>query len=523
LKKPWVTFADKPDNSEAAMKADRPNILVIQADQLAASAIGAYRNPIASTPHIDSLAAGGAIFDAAYTNFPLCAPSRFSMMSGQLASTIGAYDNGAELTSSIPTFAHYLRHLDYQTCLVGKMHFVGADQLHGFEQRLTTDIYPGDFGWTGDWTEVRPKFANDVVTFTDAGVCKRNVQIEYDDEVCHRARRKIYDLARGRDDRPFLLFASFTHPHDPFQCRQEHWDRYAHDDIGMPVVTTAQADMDPYSLRLIAQYGLKDNPPGADQVRVARHAYYGSVSYVDDMVGELVAALKDSGLYDNTVILLTSDHGEMLGEHGLWYKKSFFEDACRIPLIISHPQLQSRRIDANVSLVDLLPTLLEIAGDEDQQSLIETVAGHSLWGLAAGSDPSRECPVYAENLAEGATTPLLMVKREQIKYVYSAVDPEQLFDLEQDPHEQINQIDNPAYREAREELSKLVQQQWDIDSLAQDIVASQRRRLFLCEVLAKGKLQAWDYSPADELEQHCLRADKIYSYEGILGYRFPEE
>ncbi|TNF86206.1 MAG: choline-sulfatase [Gammaproteobacteria bacterium] len=508
------------------MQTDRPNILVIQADQLAANAIGAYHNPVAKTPNIDSLAAGGAVFDAAYTNFPLCAPSRFSMMSGQLASTIGAYDNGAEFPASIPTLVHYLRHLGYQTCLVGKMHFIGPDQLHGFEQRLTTDIYPGDFCWTGDWTEVRPKFGNDVVTFTDAGICKRNVQIEYDDEVCHRARRKLYDLARARDERPFLLFTSFTHPHDPFQCRQEHWDRFAHDDIGMPTVDTAQADMDPYSLRLIAQYGLKDGPPSPRQVRVARHAYYGSVSYVDDLVGELLAVLKDTGLLDNTVILLTTDHGELLGEHGLWYKKSFFEDACRIPLIVSHPQIEARRIDANVSLVDLLPTLLEIAGDEKQQSLVEEVAGQSLWPLVTGSSPEAGRPVYAENLAEGATTPLLMVKRGRIKYVYSAVDKDQLFDLEHDPHETINQIDNPDYAQVYQELSQLVQQQWDAEALAQDIVQSQRRRRFLRQTLARGTPQDWDFAASDELEQHCLRSDRVYSnwaYEDILGYRFPEE
>ena len=122
------------------MKNSRPNIFVIQADQLAAKYLGAYGFSIASTPHIDSLAASGAVFDSAYTNFPLCAPSRFSMMSGQLASTIGAYDNGAEFTSSTPTFAHYLRNLDYQTCLVGKMHFVGADQLHDWDYRPNDEL-----------------------------------------------------------------------------------------------------------------------------------------------------------------------------------------------------------------------------------------------------------------------------------------------------------------------------------------------------------------------------------------------
>ena len=508
------------------MNKQRPNILVIQADQLAADFLGAYGFAGASTPHIDSMAANGTVFESAYSNFPLCAPSRFSMMSGQLASTIGAYDNGAEFASSIPTFAHYLRHLDYQTCLVGKMHFVGADQLHGFEERLTTDIYPGDFGWTGDWTEVRPKFANDIVTFTGAGICKRNVQIEYDDEVRHRSRRKLYDLARGKDERPFLLFTSFTHPHDPFQCRQEHWDRYRHEDIPMPTVNTAQQDMDPYSQRLVAQYGIAGNPPTDEQIRVARHAYLGSISYFDDCVGDLLSVLRETGLAENTVILLTTDHGEMLGEHGLWYKKSFFQQSCRIPLIISHPELEARRVDANVSLVDLLPTLLDIAGDDNQQSLVELVAGHSLWDFASGSMSSWDHPVFVENLAEGATTPLLMAKQGQLKYQFSAIDPDQLFDLSTDPFEQVNQIDNPEYSAELNRLRELLHARWDHERLAQDILNSQRRRLFLREALARGKMPDWDYHSSDALEPHCLRSDKIYSqwaYRDMLDYHYPED
>jgi choline-sulfatase len=134
--------------------------------------------------------------------------------------------------------------------------------------------------------------------------------------------------------------------------------------------------------------------------------------------------------------------------------------------------------------------------------------------------------VFTENLAEGATTPLLMAKQGHTKYVFSAVDPEQLFDLEQDPHEQTNQIANPEYRDARQALSQLVRQQWDIETLTQQILNSQRRRLFLREALAKGKQAGWDFTPADELEQHCLRADKVYSqwaYQDILGYRVPQK
>jgi choline-sulfatase len=501
------------------------NILVIQADQLAIHAIGSYGSRFADTPHIDAIAAAGVQFDAAYTNFPLCAPSRFSMMSGQLCSRIGAFDNGAEFPSSIPTFAHYLRNLDYQTCLVGKMHFIGADQLHGFEQRLTTDIYPSDFGSTGDWTEVAPPSGYQFETFSDAGVCKRNPQMEYDDEVCHRARRKLYELARGNDARPFLMVASFTHPHDPFQCRREHWDRYRHDDIPLPTVNTPQSEMDPYSRRLIAQYSLTDIGPSDEQIRVCRHAYYGSVSYVDDIVGELMATLKDCGLAENTVAVLTSDHGEMLGEHGLWYKKSFFEESCRIPLIVGHPELTPARIADNVSLVDLLPTLLSIAGDEAGDSLVEPIDGNSLWPMISAPGNARGLPVYCENLADSATTPLLMVKSGNLKYVHSAVDPHQLFDLSNDANEQVNLIDHPDYAADAARLADLVQQQWDVEDLNRQILLSQHRRLFLREVLSRGQWADWDYMPADQQAAHCLRHDKNYTrwlYDDVLDLHVPE-
>ncbi len=135
----------------------QPNILLIMADQLSAPFLSFHGGP-AITPNIDRLAAEGANFTSAYSNSPLCAPARFAMMSGQLNSKIGAYDNASEFPASVPTFAHHLRAAGYQTSLVGKMHFVGPDQLHGYEERLTTDIYPADFGWTPNWSDPDGRF-----------------------------------------------------------------------------------------------------------------------------------------------------------------------------------------------------------------------------------------------------------------------------------------------------------------------------------------------------------------------------
>ena len=499
----------------------KPNILFIQADQLTAGFLGAYGNPIVKTPHIDALAERSAVFDSAYCNFPLCAPSRFSMMSGQLASRIAAYDNGAEFPSGIPTFAHYLRTAGYQTSLVGKMHFVGADQLHGFEERLTTDIYPADFNWTGDWTEITPKFANDARSFTQAGVCTRNVQMDYDEEVCHRASRKLYDLARSDDDRPFFVLTSFTHPHDPYQCRQEHWDRYHHDDIDIPAVPRIpDAELDPYSRRLMALSGLDQYVVDEIETRRARHAYYGSVSYLDDLVGKLLNVLNETGLDANTAIVLTTDHGDNLGERGLWYKKNFFEAAVRVPLMLSLPGQTGQRITRHVSLVDLAPTLIEIAEEHPDDFAVEPLDGRSLMGLIDGRDADWLENVYSEILAEGAKAPQIMIRNAQYKYIYSGCDPELLYDLEQDPDERHNCIAEPGLSDLVEGFRKQIDEKWDIPKLTHDIVLSQKRRLFLREVLYLGKTPGWDFVATDQAAEHCLRSDQVYNewaYSKMLG------
>ncbi|MCB1972711.1 MAG: sulfatase-like hydrolase/transferase, partial [Geminicoccaceae bacterium] len=206
-------------------------------------------------PTIDRLAAEGVVFDAAYTNSPLCTPARYCMMTGQLPSATRGYDNAAYLASTIPTFAHHLRRGGYRTVLSGKMHFVGPDQLHGFEERRTTDIYPADFGWTPDWTNPGERidwWYHNMDSVTGAGVAEVTNQLLFDDEVGHHAVRALHDLARADDARPWLLVASFTHPHDPYVTRQEHWDRYDGIDIPMPVVREGDVTDDPHSARIRA-------------------------------------------------------------------------------------------------------------------------------------------------------------------------------------------------------------------------------------------------------------------------------
>jgi choline-sulfatase len=478
------------------MTAKRPNILIVQADQMAAPFLPFHGHPVVKAPNMAALAAAGVVFDSAYCNSPLCAPSRFSMLSGRLPSEIGAYDNAAEFPASVPSFAHALRRLGYRTVLAGKMHFVGPDQLHGFEERLTTDIYPADFGWTPDWDRPgeRQDYYHSMLSVVEAGPCARSLQLDFDEEVAHQAARKIYDLARSGDPRPFLLLASFSHPHDPFTITPEYWERYRGDDIDLPAVPALpRAEQDPHSRRIYDVCDIGRHALTEARLRAARRAYYGAISYIDDKLGALRAALAAAGLAEDTVIVLTSDHGEMLGERGLWYKITFFEGAARVPLVVHAPgRFAPRRAGGNVSLLDLYPTLVELAGGAAAD---EPLPGRSLLPLLEGDTAGWPDSVHGEYLGAGAAGPLVMVRRGAHKYVVGEDSPPQLFDLAADPRE-LNNLSGQASEGAREAaFAEEVARRWDFAELRDRVVTSQRRRRRIFEALAQGRPASWDYQP----------------------------
>ena len=486
----------------------RPNFLILMADQLTAGALPAYGNRVARTPHIDALAAAGHVVESFYCNSPLCAPSRYSFLAGRLPAAIGAYDNAAEFPAEVPTFAHYLRSAGYQTVLAGKMHFCGPDQLHGFEERLTTDIYPADFGWTPDWSrfEHRPSWYHSMDSVTQAGPCVRTNQIDFDDETVYSARQKLFDIARGRDGRPFAMVVSMTHPHDPYTVPTDYWARYEGVDIDLPRVSLAPEELDPHSVRLRHVVGLATTPITPAQVLAARRAYYGAVSYVDDQVGLLLRTLRESGMADNTVVVLLADHGDMLGERGLWYKMTFFEPACRIPLIVHAPgRVAPGRSAAAASLVDVLPTLAELAGIEAGR-LDGDLDGHSLVPRFHGAPGHDE--VVGEYLAEGAVAPVVMIRRGATKFIHCPVDPDQYYDLRQDPDERRNLAGDPAVAREIEALRAEVRRRWDLEALDRAVRQSQARRHRVYAALREGRYTPWDHQPVRDASRAYIRNDQ---------------
>ena len=502
----------------------KPNIVVIMADQLAPHFIGAYGHMVAKTPHINALAARGMRFDAAYCNSPLCAPSRFAFMSGQLISRIAAYDNASEFRASVPTFAHYLKQLGYRTCLSGKMHFIGPDQMHGFQDRITTDIYPSDFAWTPDWEahdERIDKWYHNMATVKESGMAVATFQTDYDDEVEFAARRWLID--RGRDlgtgdEAPFCLVTSFIHPHDPYVAKPEFWNLYSDDQIDLPENVRLE-DHDPFSRRLMDGIEASYVPLTDEEIIRARRAYLANVSYFDSKVGAIVKALNDIGAIDNTIVIVTADHGDMLGERGLWYKMNFFEHSARVPLIMAGPSIEKGTATNACSLIDLLPTFLDIAGG-DTDMLGEPIDGRSLMPLARGeTDPIDEA--IGEYCAEMTAHPVFMIRRGSLKYIHCDADPPQLYDLSLDPNERINRVDDPKYAEAAKTFEKEVIDRWDSLQMRQDIMRTQRSRRALHAAMEAGASAPWDYNPPRDASQEYVRNHMDWT-AAAARYRFPQ-
>ncbi|WP_312456714.1 choline-sulfatase [Pseudescherichia sp.] len=486
---------------------NKPNIVILMADQLTASALRTYGNKVSLTPNIDKLAREGVVFESAYCNSPLCAPSRASLMTGQFISRNSVFDNAAEFHADSPTFCHYLREQGYRTWLSGKMHFCGPDQLHGFDERLTTDIYPADFGWTPDWhhPERRLDWFHNMSSVLEAGECVRTNQLDFDDDALFQARQRLYDAARRPDEQPFMLLLSLTHPHDPFAIPRRYLDRFNEADIDMPMTRRGDVEDDAHSVRLRAMYQLEDGLITDDHIRRARHAYYGAMAYVDDCFGEVVRTLEETGLAENTVVMVIADHGEMLGERDLWYKMTFFENAVRIPFIVHNPKrFPPRRVSQSVSLVDILPTLVELACGEDRKSqAIAPLDGSSvvphLKGEAGPDD------AVSEYLAEGALGPMLMIRRGSWKYIHSFSEAPQLFNLAEDPHERVNLASRVGYQEQAQAFADEVRSRWDLEALHKQVLASQQKRLFLTRIAGRDAIPKWDYQPLQAASERYIR------------------
>jgi choline-sulfatase len=384
------------------------------------------------------------------------------------------------------------------------MHFVGPDQLHGFEERLTTDIYPADFGWTPDYSKPDERidwWYHNLGSVTGAGIGEISNQLEYDDEVAFNAKSKIYDLARGHDPRPWCLTVSFTHPHDPYVSRKKYWDLYEDCLHLLPEVSKiSYENHDAHSKRIFDANDWRSYEIDDVMIERSRRAYFANISYLDDQIGELLKTLEETD--QEAIIIFVSDHGDMLGERGLWFKMSFFEGSARVPLMISASSMSSQVINSPVSTTDLCPTICELAG-VTMSEVTPWITGESLCGIMRGE--KRQSPVLMEYAAEASHAPMVCIRKDRWKYVFCSLDPEQLFDLDKDPNELDNLIENTDYKSTIQSFRDTIGSTWNLDRFDQDVRESQAKRKVVYEALRKGGYYPWDFQPLKQASERYMR------------------
>jgi choline-sulfatase len=313
--------------------------------------------------------------------------------------------------------------------------------------------------------------------------------------------RKIYDLSRGHDPRPWCLTVSFTHPHDPYVARKKYWDLYEDCDYLLPDIPAMDYDAhDPHSKRIFDANDWRNFNLTEDDIKRSRRAYFANISYLDDKIGEILETLETTR--QEAVILFVSDHGDMLGERGLWFKMSFYEGSSRVPMMISSSGVEPRLITDPVSNIDVCPTLCDIAGIS-MQDVAPWTQGETLLPMAHGG--TRTTPVAMEYAAEASYAPIVSLRIGPYKFNRCALDPDQLFDLENDPHELVNLIDDPEYDDVRAEFSALTDAKWDLARFDEEVRRSQARRWIVYEALRNGEYYPWDYQPLKTASERFMR------------------
>ena len=454
--------------------AKRPNILLLMADQHKRSCMGAYGDRVARTPNLDQIAARSVRFTDAYCSNPVCAPSRASLLTGLHSHNLEAQNNSTPFAPGHPTIAHHFNRAGYMTGLIGKMHFVDA-QTHGFEYRLDfndwlqylgpkAQLYADELGQRNSgsglpqiddlWRDQDdPWRGHRVLDKREGSVAVGRVSLleEQDHFESFVARESVRFLRNfGRTGQPFLLVSSFLKPHDPFMPSRRFAELFRPEDMRLPG-SFGKANRSRLPKEVAASIDVNGPTPELRDPAEARKRialYYANLAQMDDSLGRIVSAIRELNLENDTVICYTSDHGEMLGDLGLWQKFQFYEGSCGVPLLIRVPGTAPGTCHTPVSLVSLSTTLTEVAG-------VAQVAPND--GVSLGpwlADPrSRKDygPVFAEYGLRGRQ-PKAMIRVGQWKYTCWAHDIAELYDLHSDPDELHNLAGEPEYRRKSDEL-----------------------------------------------------------------------
>lgn len=446
-------------------RSRRPNLLYLHSDQHDPAITGGDGDPVAQTPNLDQLAARGVTFGNVYCPSPLCVPSRMAMLTGRFPCENRVWTNDHLLDSGIPTFAHAMGAAGYRPVLIGRMHALGPDQLHGYAERLVGDHGPNFNGGTPvDHGALTGTAGPARVSLEKSGPGQSAYQV-HDEEVTAAAvdflnRRRVQKRAGLLED-PFCLSVGFMLPHQPFVARHADYERFR-GKVGPPRHPEPYSDtLHPHVRRWREACGIVE--VSDEEVTRARTAYYALVYRLDAMIGEILAALRANGLDENTLVLYMSDHGEQLGEHGLWWKQTFYEHSVKVPTILAWPGVlpADDRCDRVVSSLDLNATLLDALGAPP----LPTSRGRSLMPLLTTTNASWEDVAFSEYCTDDGQYHR-MIRRGPWKLNYYHRQEPQLFNLEDDPDELRDRAGDAAAREIQAMLIAEVRRGWDPDVIA---------------------------------------------------------
>jgi choline-sulfatase len=475
----------------------KPNIVLIVSDQHRGDWLGASGNRLVTTPNLDRLAAEGVNFTQAYCASPLCVPSRMSLMSGREPHRTDVYGNEDYLASDVPTFAHAAAIAGYDTVLCGRMHFVGPDQRHGFQERLVGDItpsYPG--GPKTDYAHLRGTTDPDRISIELAGPGKSPV-LDYDAAVVLACEEYVQKRVECEAATPLLMTVGLYGPHAPYTSPSEEFEAAlaavrAHDQV-------IPADAEPHPAIQQQREAQRLDTVTPEQLTMVRANYVGLINHLDRNVGRILNAI--ANLPGDTIILYTSDHGEMAGDHGLFWKRSFYEQSVRVPMIwrafgpgADKFTVASQRVDTPVSLLDVAPTVAAFAG----APALPNGDGRSLRSLMrqpqAAGQAEEERPVFSE-LVTGARGAVRMVRSGRFKLVYHhAASHHQLFDLADDAAETNDLFGDPRFDKDVERLMRLARDGWDADEILAERSLCEADKTFMRDWGARvgiGPLDLW--------------------------------
>ena len=449
----------------------RPNILFLFSDEHSYRCLslleGQTGEPV-HTPILDSLAKQGAYFSSAYCQSPLCTPSRICLLTGRSPMTSGGWANNSYLRPELPTVPSAFADAGYATCLVGKMHLGGANQMAGFAHRPYGDLTGGAGHQRDPLSEREGGFEMRSRT-ADAGLTEIPESVLQEQVIVRETVSFLREQTAAEPDRPWFLCASFSRPHFPLTAPARFVNRYWPEGITPPKVgRTGDTAFHPMTVGMAK--GFRTEEVSEQEMMKARAAYFACVDYLDEILGDLLHLMERSGLLENTVIVYTTDHGEMAGEHGMWWKNSWHEAAARVPLIIQTPSQRrgdspGTRLDTPVSLADLFPTLCGLADIEAPDGL----EGRNLSEAVSTGTVLPVEPVFVDNPLPrwGEGSEHRVVRLGQYKFVrFRGVGPHLLFDLDTDPLEQRNLLENGTEAELAigRQLKALVDETWDFDA-----------------------------------------------------------